>query len=150
MTRRPVVAAAFAAVADSQGSGDSGGQVAVTDDLVIGERLPRMPFDVFVVTYGDRLLRTAFLLTRDHTLAEDLLQTSLTRAWSSWRRIEADPQSYVRKIMVNTYATWGRRKCTGEHPTDVLPETGPPGEIDAHADRHDLWTALGRLPRRQQ
>ena len=109
-----------------------------------------MPFEAFVVAHGDRLLRTAYLLTRDHALAEDLLQTALTKAWTAWRRIEGEPQAYVRKIMVNTYATWWRRKWTGEQPTDVLPEPATRSELDDHAERRDLWTALGRLPRRQQ
>jgi RNA polymerase sigma-70 factor (sigma-E family) len=110
----------------------------------------RITFDTFVVGRTDRLLRTAYLLTRDHALAEDLLQTALTKAWTAWRRIEADPEPYVRKILVNTYATWWRRKWTGERPTEVLPETVASNEIEAQAERRDLWTALGRLPRRQQ
>ena len=32
----------------------------------------------------------------------------------------------------------------------MLPEIPAADEMDAHADRRDLWTALGRLPRRQQ
>jgi RNA polymerase sigma-70 factor (sigma-E family) len=110
----------------------------------------RITFDAFVVGRTDRLLRTAYLLTRDHALAEDLLQTALTKAWTAWRRIEADPEPYVRKILVNTYATWWRRKWTGERPTEVLPERAAANEIDAQAERRDLWTALGRLPRRQR
>jgi RNA polymerase sigma-70 factor (sigma-E family) len=110
----------------------------------------RLSFDGFVLGRTDRLLRTAYLLTRDHALAEDLLQTALTKAWTAWHRIEADPEPYVRKILVNTYATWWRRKWTGERPTEVLPETVGANEIDSHADRRDLWTALGRLPRRQR
>jgi DNA-directed RNA polymerase specialized sigma24 family protein len=47
-------------------------------------------------------LRTAYLLTRDHALAEDLLQTALTKAWFAWSRIESHPEPYVRKILVNT------------------------------------------------
>jgi len=109
-----------------------------------------VPFEAFVVAQGDRLLRTAYLLTRDHALAEDLLQTALTKAWTAWRRIETDPEPYVRKIMVNTYATWWRRRWNGERPAAVLPDVVSPSEIDGHADRRDLWTALGRLPRRQR
>ncbi|HST80506.1 MAG TPA: SigE family RNA polymerase sigma factor, partial [Kineosporiaceae bacterium] len=110
----------------------------------------RITFDGFVLGRTDRLLRTAYLLTRDHALAEDLLQTALTKAWAAWHRIETDPEPYVRKILVNTYATWWRRKWTGERPTEVLPEVSGTTEIDSHAERRDLWAALGRLPRRQQ
>jgi RNA polymerase sigma-70 factor (sigma-E family) len=108
-----------------------------------------LPFEEFVAAAGDRLLRTAYLLTRDHALAEDLLQTALTRSWSAWRRIDGDAEPYVRKVLVNTYASWWRRKWNGEHPTEVLPDvTHDP--LDGHAERRDLWSALGRLPRRQR
>lgn len=113
-----------------------------------GGRVQGADFDEFVAARSGRLLRTAYLLTRDHALAEDLLQTALTKAWFAWGRIEGQPEPYVRKILVNTYASWWRRKWTGEQPTDELPETTVAGP-DAEAGQ-DLWTALGRLPRRQR
>ncbi len=106
-------------------------------------------FDAFVVAGSGRLLRTAYLLTRDHALAEDLLQTALTKAWFAWDRIDGQPEPYVRKIMVNTYASMWRRRWNGEQPTAELPERGQ--EVhESSAARHDLWDALGRLPRRQR
>ena len=105
-------------------------------------------FEEFVAARSATLLRTAYLLTRDHGLAEDLLQTALTKAYLAWSRIDGDPEPYVRRILVNTYASWWRRKWRGEHPTDELPE-------DSNHDHRlgesgDLWDALGRLPRRQR
>ncbi len=47
-------------------------------------------FDAFVAAAGHRLHATAFLLTRDHGLAEDLVQTALARSWRAWRRVEGD------------------------------------------------------------
>jgi len=119
---------------------------------------PRVDFDEFVVARSSSLLRTAFLLTHDHALAEDLLQTALTKAYLAWSRIEDSPEAYVRRILVTTYATWWRRRWNGEAPTEVLPERSRDGALlDAHADvhadadaRHDLWTAMERLPRRQR
>ncbi|MFU8851611.1 SigE family RNA polymerase sigma factor [Micromonospora sp. SL1-18] len=108
-------------------------------------------FDDFVVTRSPRLLRTAFLLTRDWASAEDLLQTALARAWEAWRRIDGDPEPYVRRIIVNAYASSWRRRWRGELPTADLPETVI--EADPHVsldDRDRLWRALGRLPRRQR
>lgn len=110
-------------------------------------------FEEFVVARSDRLLRTAYLLTRDHALAEDLLQTALAKAWSSWHRIEADPESYVRRIIVNTFATWWRRRWNGELPTEDLPEPGSRGPAPGGPDvatSTDLWAAVGRLPKRQR
>jgi RNA polymerase sigma-70 factor (sigma-E family) len=108
-------------------------------------------FDEFVAARSSRLLRTAYLLTRDHALAEDLLQTALTKAWFSWSRIEGDPEPYVRKVLVNTFASWWRRRWNGEHAYAEPPEPDPaPGGHDTADERHDLWTAMGRLPRRQR
>lgn len=107
-------------------------------------------FDEFVAARSGRLLRTSYLLTRDHGLAEDLLQTALTKAWFAWSRIDGDPEAYVRKVIVNTYASWWRRKWRGEHPTDELPEGQGVDHADGSAGSHDLWEALGRLPRRQR
>ncbi len=117
---------------------DSGGRV----DPMTGAT-----FDDFVAARSRALLRTAYLLTHDHALAEDLLQTALAKAWFAWRRIDGSPEPYVRRILVNTYASWWRRKWNGEHPTDELPEraTADPG-----AEPTDLWQAMERLPRRQR
>ena len=104
-------------------------------------------FDEFVAARSRALLRTAYLLTHDHSLAEDLLQTSLTRAWFAWRRIQGEPEPYVRKILVNTYATWWRRKWNGEQPTEEVPERATP---EPPAEPTDLWTAMERLPRRMR
>jgi RNA polymerase sigma-70 factor (sigma-E family) len=120
-----------------------------------GGRVQQATFDEFVAGRSRALLRTAYLLTHDHALAEDLLQTALTKAWFAWRRIDGNPEPYVRRILVNTYASWWRRKWNGEHPTDELPET-PSGDARAQpttqpiTEPTDLWTAMARLPRRQR
>jgi RNA polymerase sigma-70 factor (sigma-E family) len=107
-------------------------------------------FDDFVAARSTRLLRTAYLLTRDRGQAEDLLQTALSKAWFAWGRIDADPEPYVRRILVTTYASWWRRKWNGEQPSETLLDTPAPGPADRSEERHDLWTAMGRLPRRQR
>jgi len=107
-------------------------------------------FDAFVAARSSALLRTAYLLTHDHALAEDLLQTALTKAWFAWSRIETAPEGYVRKVLVNTYATWWRRKWNGEHATSDLPDAGIESGTAAAEASHDLWLAMDRLPRRQR
>ena len=115
-----------------------------------GRAVTSVDFSDFVAVRSPGLLRTAYLLTRDHALAEDLLQTALTKAWFAWGRIDRDPEPYVRRILVTTYASWWRRRWNGEHATEVLPERGT-GDATAAADLgHDLWTAMGRLPRRMR
>lgn len=107
-------------------------------------------FDAFVAERSPALLRTAFLLTHDHALAEDLVQTALTKAWFAWGRIETHHEAYVRRILVTTYSSWWRRKWNGERPTDVMPEVAESGAADASDTGQDLWTAMERLPRRQR
>ena len=87
-----------------------------------GGRVDEATFDDFVAARSRALLRTAYLLTHDHALAEDLLQTSLAKPWFAWGRVDGNPEPYVRRILVNTYASWWRRKWNGEHPTEDLPE----------------------------
>ena len=102
-------------------------------------------FDAFVVARSPALLRTAYLLVQDESLAEDLLQTSLTKAWFAWRRIEGEPEAYVRRILVTTSASWWRRKWTGETPTADLPDRVSSAEAP---EWQDLWNAIGHLPGR--
>ena len=108
----------------------------------------REVFAAFVLHRSDSLLRTAYLLTHDRHLAEDLLQTALAKAWPRWTKIDGNPEAYVRKIIVNTYSTWWRRKWNGESPTEDLPE---PSMLESDASAlTDIRTALGRLPKRQR
>jgi DNA-directed RNA polymerase specialized sigma24 family protein len=69
-------------------------------------------FAVFVEAREQALQRTAWLLTGDWGQAEDLVQTALIRTWPHWDRIRRrdDPEVYVRRVMVNTWVTWTRRK----------------------------------------
>ncbi|MDQ3628572.1 MAG: SigE family RNA polymerase sigma factor [Actinomycetota bacterium] len=119
------------------------------EDVMASARADSPSFEEFAYAASSRSYGTAYLLTRDHGLAEDLLQTSLVKTWEAWSRIAMDPHLYLRKVMVNTQATWWRRKWRGEKPTEELPER--PGRTDVEpADRLDLWEAIGRLPTRQR
>jgi RNA polymerase sigma-70 factor (sigma-E family) len=109
----------------------------------------RRGFDEFVATRSRALLRTAYLLTGDHALAEDLVQTALAKSWFAWGRIDGPPEPYVRRVLVTTYATWWRRKWIGERPTGELPEVPVPA-VTSVEDRDALWRALAVLPRRQR
>jgi RNA polymerase sigma-70 factor (sigma-E family) len=110
----------------------------------------RNSFEVFVAARSSGLLRTAYLLTHDSQLAEDLLQTALAKAWRAWDRVGDRPEAYVRRILVNTYSTWWRRKWNGEVPTDVLPESAAVNPETGSSSALELRAALARLPRRQR
>jgi RNA polymerase sigma-70 factor (sigma-E family) len=99
------------------------------------------------------LQRTAWLLTGDWALAEDLVQTALARSWPRWERIRRrdDPEVYVRRVMVNTWASWSRRRWRGERPSGVVPDGQAPGDMAAEvAVRMAVQTALGSLTARQR
>jgi RNA polymerase sigma-70 factor (sigma-E family) len=106
-------------------------------------------FDGFVASRSQALLRSAYLLVQDEGLAEDLLQTALTKAWFAWRRIE-EPEAYVRRIMVTTSASWWRRRWNGETPTDEPEVSLMAGRPDEPANAQDMWVAIGHLPRGQR
>lgn len=119
---------------------------------MIGEALAdEQSFASFVTARSAQLLRTAYLLTQDHALAEDLLQTALARAWLAWSRVDGDPEPYVRRILSNLYATWWRRKWNRETPTEQMPERYEQSTAEQAVDeRADLWNSLGRLPKQQR
>ncbi len=111
-------------------------------------------FDAFVQARSPALLRTAFLLTGDAHLAQDLVQTALAKVWRAWRRIERQEsaEAYARKALVTTASSWWRRRWHGERPTGEMPEP-PPGrgeDYDAVDARLVLLAALRRLPTRQR
>jgi len=115
----------------------------------------RAGFEEFVLGRSSRLLRVCYLLTRDWSAAEDLLQSSLAKAWFAWDRIRDDPEPYLRAVIANTYTSMWRRRWRGEVPTQALPEPRPGTHRGGDAttavdDRDELWRALGRLPRRQR
>ena len=105
-----------------------------------------LSFEEFVAARSGQLLRTAYLLTQDSQLAEDLVQTALAKVWFRWSRIKGDPGPYVRRVMVNAFVSSWRRKWNGEVPTEQLPERG----YHDSAVGTDLRGALRRLPRGQR
>jgi RNA polymerase sigma-70 factor (sigma-E family) len=113
----------------------------------------RSGFARFVAARERALQRTAWLLTGDWALAEDLVQTSLVRAWPRWERIRRgdDPEIYVRRAMVNTWSTWTRRRWRGERPAADVPERPAAGDMAAEvAVRLAVRGALATLSARQR
>jgi RNA polymerase sigma-70 factor (sigma-E family) len=116
--------------------------------VVVAER--PSTFDDFVAARGDALWRSAWLLTGDAHLAEDLVQTALAKSYRRWERIDdvGGFEAYVRCTLYTTYVSWWRRRWNGERPTGQLPES--PAETTDLELRRDLLTALAALPRGQR
>ncbi len=108
-------------------------------------------FEDFVSARGQALQRFGFLLTGDWALAEDLVQTAFSRAYPRWSRIESDvPEAYVKKVMVNTWSSWWRRRWRGELPAATLPDVAAGDPYPAVDRRHAVKSALAGLPHRQR
>jgi RNA polymerase sigma-70 factor (sigma-E family) len=107
-------------------------------------------FARFVMARSRALTRAAYLLTGDHHVAEDLVQEALGRAAGCWRRIQGDPEPYVRRIIYNQNVSRWRRHRSAEVGAERLPQTAVPGHADAVVRRLTLREALLRLPPRQR
>ncbi len=113
----------------------------------------RAGFTAYVHARSAALGRTAFLLTADRHLAEDLLQEALTRVAARWESVVAggDPEPYVRRVLYTCAVDgWRRRR-----PTEVLgrdaPEVPDPSDAGESATgRVVLRDALARLTARQR
>jgi RNA polymerase sigma-70 factor (sigma-E family) len=95
-----------------------------------------------------KLFRTACLLCGDPHRAEDIVQDTLARLYANWPRVsQADNvEAYVRRILVNSHHSdgrrpWRRRESTSHTPADLPLEPGlAPEDADA------IWVAIRNLP----
>ena len=88
-------------------------------------------FEEWVQARSRSLARSAYLLTGDVQLAEDLVQDTLARVADHWVRISrrGDPDAYARRVMHHRAIDMWRRR--GVRPREVMddhhPELGQPG-----------------------
>jgi len=117
-------------------------------------RAADLDFERWVADRADALLRFAYVLTGDGTLAEDAVQDALTTACAKWSRIRAadDPDAYVRRMVVNAHISWWRRFRRRESPVpDPLPPSvaTPDGSAE-RADAEAVWALCASLPAKQR
>lgn len=95
--------------------------------------------------------RTAFLLSGDWFLADDLVQDALVRIYQAWPRLErsGDFSAYARRVLVNLYVDHRRRPWRRERPTDEIPDREMQADSGAD-DRDKLLAALRQVPPRQR
>jgi RNA polymerase sigma-70 factor (sigma-E family) len=104
-------------------------------------------FAAFVHARRAALVRLATLLAAgDEHLAEDLVQTALTRLYVAWWRVEKDqgPEAYARRILVNTLVDERRRPWRRSETSRAdLPEQ-PSGAVDIE-NADEVRRALAEL-----
>jgi RNA polymerase sigma-70 factor (sigma-E family) len=110
-------------------------------------------FRAFVAARSAALLWFAHVLTGDRHLAEDVVQTALSRTFSAWSRIRRkdNPEGYVRRAIVNTHLNGLRKRPWREQPRPEPPEQAERRRPEAEFDERDaMWLALRALPPRQR
>ena len=109
--------------------------------------------DGFVRARTPSLLRSAFLLTGDQHLAEDLVQNVLISTHRSWRRLHhaGNAEAYTRKVMYHLRVAWWRRgkdrTARAQVNSEIKSWSGP--EVTAYKhpgsdDRPDLRLLVAR------
>ena len=98
---------------------------------------------------GDHLMRAAVALARDQAEAEDLLQAAIERLLRQWRRVESDPEGYLRKTLYNLAVDGWRRRGAwrGRLPLLTFPAADLVADAVATVDLRDaLVRNLRELP----
>jgi len=113
-------------------------------------------FEEFVTARLPALLRYAHLLTGDPHTAADLVQDTLVKVHSRWRRVVAAdrPELYVKRMLTNAFVdrqrgSWLRRVVLRPLPDDAGPPTADDHAV-VSAERDEMWLLLARLPRQQR
>jgi RNA polymerase sigma-70 factor (sigma-E family) len=113
-------------------------------------------FEEFVSARLSALLRYATVVTWDPHLAEDITQNVLVVAQARWSRIGAlaAPEQYIKRMVVNEFLSWRRRKAARVVPLsrEVLDGFAPPQDdgTAARDERDAMLGLIAALPPRQR
>lgn len=112
-----------------------------------------LDFDGYIEAHGAGLERYAYVLTGDVHAAEDLVQTSLIKAYRRWRRIGRTdfPDAYVRRIVTTTFLDDRRRREAIDLSVAEVPDRpGGPDPADRAVHRDEVVRALAVLTPKQR
>lgn len=115
-------------------------------------------FSAFYAEAYRSLLRTAYLLTGDTALAEDLVQTVLARLYQRWDRLDAVRAdgallAYARTALARQSISWWRRAWRAERPRAQVPEgrvDTAPDDVTRLDERDRMMRHLAQLTSRQR
>lgn len=109
----------------------------------------REAFRSIVERYGDTLYGAAFLMSRDHAFAEDMVQQAFLRAWKSIPQFKAGTnlKAWLVRILVNQVMSDRRRKRLPQESLDsaYASASDEPGGMDAVLEserQEEVRTAL--------
>lgn len=122
----------------------------MSDEAQLGREVD---FSEFFHAAWPRLFRTALAIAGDRGLAEDALQSAMTKAYSSWQRVLAadHPEAYVRRMVVNEVLGWRRRGWwRRERPHEAVDAGTLASQEGRVVQRLTLWEAVQALPVRQR
>jgi RNA polymerase sigma-70 factor (sigma-E family) len=105
-------------------------------------------FVEFATARSATLFRTAWLLTGDWHLAQDLVQETLGRLYVHWGKVAAadQPEAYARSVLVRTFLSHRRRRSSSERPSEHVDLGQAVHEADSDL-RVTLFGALSQLDR---
>jgi RNA polymerase sigma-70 factor (ECF subfamily) len=120
--------------------------------------------EALVRKYQVQAVRTAFLITHDRALAEDVVQEAFVRAYERIEQFDTGRSFgpwFLRSVVNDAIKAASRRErwvspegSDGAKPVlaDVLadPNPGPAALVEAADIRRAVWEALGRLPPTQR
>jgi len=112
-----------------------------------------LDFEAWVQGRSRQLARTAYLLTGDAHLAEDLLQDTLARVAERWPTLTKSgaPDGYARTVMYHLAVDgWRRRRARPEVLLEQPPELAGRDDEESALRRLTLQRALVRLTPRQR
>ena len=121
--------------------------------------------EALVCKYQVQAVRTAYLITRDRALAEDIVQTAFLRAYERIGQFDAERPFgpwFLRSVVNDAVKAAARRERQvpleagsegeGTSLADLLADPGPgPDNLVEAAEIHQtVWAALGKLPPAQR
>ncbi|PZF84613.1 SigE family RNA polymerase sigma factor [Jiangella anatolica] len=110
-------------------------------------------FDEFVAGWSGRLLRSAYLLTGDRGLAEDLVQDVYERLYVAWPRV-TDPAAYAHRALTRQAMNRWRMRSRRPKEAALGTEHDPPDHrgdaTEALHERAVIVAALRTLTARQR
>jgi RNA polymerase sigma-70 factor (sigma-E family) len=99
-----------------------------------------------------KLLKAAYLLTRDNDLVEDVVQGTLLRVFRNWDRAREAPDAYSQQALISVCRDYWRRKKRRPRETslDSAPVAAELEFSEELAERDALEHGLGALSQQQR